>query len=453
VRLHHALAAFALHSHLPGFAGWHRAQTQPAVVGDCDRLAGSPDDPGRVGLGVRFEEVEGPTAVVACRAAIESDPDQARLHYQLGRAYDVQDQFAEAYKAYAAAAAKGYAPALNALGSLHEHGLGVAKDEARAAALYQQAVDAGFAFAAVNKGLLYLDGRSIPKDPVRAAELFRPLADSGDALAQVNLGYMYERGQGVAQDDKAAVDLYRKAAEQGEALGQNNLAAMLSKGRGVGQDNAEAIRLYRLAVAQGNHLAERNLGEAYQYGRGVPGDPAEAERWYRKAIEGGDVEALNSLAWMWAQAGEKMEDAEALVTRAVAETPDTDAVKANYLDTLAWVRFRQERLEEALRDVQVAIALNPGDSVFHAHLGDILAALGRKEEARARWQIQGGRARHAGVPAGRGERLMISSTDTSDSADSELYQNILSASLCDAPRLSTWIVASGAVVAPHQWAG
>lgn len=362
------------------------AQAQFGSSAECDRLAANPDDPGRVGSGVPFDKIDGLAAVSACRSAAQTDSGQPRLLYQLGRALDFQKDFGGAVSAYEEAAAGGYSPALNALGSLYEGGFGLPKDEAKAAMLYRQAAEAGYVIASGNLGLLFLEGRGVPKDQARAAELFRPLAESGDAWGQVNLGLLYEQGQGVVKDEKAATDWYRKAADQGDGFGLNNLGAMHARGGGVAQDHPEAVRLFRLSAAQGNHFAERNLGHAYEHGQGVRSDPVEATRWYRLAGQGGDLDALNALAWMWARAGENLQEAEALARRAVAATPNPSEFRGNYLDTLGWVRYRQGRFEEALQDLERAIAAKPLEAPFHEHLGDVYAALGSKVEAQAAWK-------------------------------------------------------------------
>ncbi|MEM9495437.1 MAG: hypothetical protein AAGA09_05500 [Pseudomonadota bacterium] len=53
----------------------------------CDQLAGHPNDPEAVARGVSQEEMDKPAAIAACLAAVENDPDNPRLNYQLARAY------------------------------------------------------------------------------------------------------------------------------------------------------------------------------------------------------------------------------------------------------------------------------------------------------------------------------------------------------------------------------
>ncbi|MCG8548195.1 MAG: tetratricopeptide repeat protein [Alphaproteobacteria bacterium] len=51
----------------------------------CDRLAADPADPRRVTEGVAMADFDADSALEACAAAIEYDPNNPRLHFQLGR--------------------------------------------------------------------------------------------------------------------------------------------------------------------------------------------------------------------------------------------------------------------------------------------------------------------------------------------------------------------------------
>lgn len=92
---------------------------------------------------------------------------------------------------------------------------------------------------------------------------------------------------------------------------------------------------------------------------------------------------MNYLAYMWALEGENLEIAANLAQAAVALRPRSGA----YLDTLGWVRFRQQRYEEALDLLLRARERMPGDPTVLDHVGDALAALKRDPEAGAYWSL------------------------------------------------------------------
>ncbi len=113
-------------------------------------------------------------------------------------------------------------------------------------------------------------------------------------------------------------------------------------------------------------------------------DYAGAEAAFRIALERDPLHAptLNYLGYMLADRGERLDEAVALVERALTIDPDN----GSYLDSLAWAHFKQKRLDRAEPLLRRAAEQLPGNSVVHDHLGDVLAALGRREEAVAAWR-------------------------------------------------------------------
>jgi TPR repeat protein len=102
------------------------AQSQPAT--ECDTLAASPEDPQRNTQGVDFNKVNAKAAIPACKAAVEQSPDEARLHFQLGRAYSRAKKYEAAVEHYRKAAEAGYAIAQFNLGIMYYRGRGVRRD-------------------------------------------------------------------------------------------------------------------------------------------------------------------------------------------------------------------------------------------------------------------------------------------------------------------------------------
>jgi len=96
-------------------------------------------------------------------------------------------------------------------------------------------------------------------------------------------------------------------------------------------------------------------------------------------------EAANHLGYMWAERGENLDQARALIEKAVKAEPESEA----YLDSLAWVLFKQGKPGEALPHMLKAVAIsekeNSPDATLYDHLGDIQAALGHSALARDAW--------------------------------------------------------------------
>lgn len=93
------------------------------------------------------------------------------------------------------------------------------------------------------------------------------------------------------------------------------------------------------------------------------------------------AEALNYVAYMWAERGTNLVKAQQYVERALSKDPDNPA----YIDTLGWVYYMRGDYTNALREIERAHKLMPEDPIIAEHLGDVLAALGRKPEAVTYW--------------------------------------------------------------------
>ncbi|MDD5704553.1 MAG: tetratricopeptide repeat protein [Kiritimatiellae bacterium] len=94
-----------------------------------------------------------------------------------------------------------------------------------------------------------------------------------------------------------------------------------------------------------------------------------------------DAMLQNHLAYFWAVLNVRLDEAEKLVRQALREEPRNGA----FVDTLGWIYFRQNRLDEALAQLTLAESLEGEDPTILDHLGDVLLALGRKTEAVAYW--------------------------------------------------------------------
>ena len=93
------------------------------------------------------------------------------------------------------------------------------------------------------------------------------------------------------------------------------------------------------------------------------------------------ADALNALGYSLADQTDRYAEALSYIERALALKPDDPAV----LDSMGWVQFRLGNAEEALGYLRKALALM-ADGEIAAHLGEVLWALGRREEAWSTWE-------------------------------------------------------------------
>ena len=111
----------------------------------------------------------------------------------------------------------------------------------------------------------------------------------------------------------------------------------------------------------------------------------EAEKRLRRVIvlQPERAHAYNALGYSFADRNVNLDEARTLVDKAHALAPDDPAI----LDSMGWVAFRQARLTAAEGYLRRAIE-NFQDGEIAAHLGEVLWAQGRKDDARAVWQKQ-----------------------------------------------------------------
>ncbi len=94
-----------------------------------------------------------------------------------------------------------------------------------------------------------------------------------------------------------------------------------------------------------------------------------------------DSRALNHLGYMLADQTTRHEEALELIERAIAISPDDPAI----IDSLGWALYKVGRYEESLVQMRRAFAAFPDDEVA-SHLGEVLWALERFDEAMRVWQ-------------------------------------------------------------------
>jgi tetratricopeptide (TPR) repeat protein len=86
--------------------------------------------------------------------------------------------------------------------------------------------------------------------------------------------------------------------------------------------------------------------------------------------------AYNALGYSLADRNERLPEARELIEKALKLSPDDSFI----IDSMGWVLYRQGRTKDALDWLQRAFTARP-DAEIAAHLGEVLWALGRRDEA------------------------------------------------------------------------
>lgn len=234
----------------------------------------------------------------------------------------------------------------------------------------------------------------------------------GSYRAQIRIAEIREHQEKWA----AAADAYAKAQAMNPRapLSMRRTVALLSAGRaaeardvaqaaiGSGRaDGKDPVLLYLLAECQrvlrdldaAHATAQKILSANPNDVRGLhvmslilqdKGDIPGAERMLRSLIARDplDANALNSLGYLFAERGERLDEAIALVERALKVDPGNPS----YLDSLGWAYFKQGRVDLADAPLTEAAGKLHMSSVVQDHLGDLRYKQKRYGDAIAAWE-------------------------------------------------------------------
>lgn len=148
---------------------------------------------------------------------------------------------------------------------------------------------------------------------------------------------------------------------------------------------AEAVAYLQAALAQaGRREAPASLYEALATAQEKAGDSEGALTTMRALLDRDpdDAEAMNWVAYTWADRGERLDEAERLVTRALQIRPGN----AFFLDTLGWVYFRKGDFARAVEALEKARRRAGPEPTILEHLGEAYLRQGRPADAARAWR-------------------------------------------------------------------
>ena len=108
---------------------------------------------------------------------------------------------------------------------------------------------------------------------------------------------------------------------------------------------------------------------------------AEADLQHALLLKPDEPQVLNYLGYAWADRGEHLKDALAMLEKAAAMEPKSGAI----VDSLGWAHYRIRQYGDATRELERAVLLDPSDPEVNNHLGDAYWRTGRTLEARYQW--------------------------------------------------------------------
>jgi Tfp pilus assembly protein PilF len=159
-----------------------------------------------------------------------------------------------------------------------------------------------------------------------------------------------------------------------------NIAQIYERARRYKEAEEAARAAEAMSSPRDNEMTWFLLGAIYE--RQKLFDKAEVE--FKKALEVNPKSAavLNYYGYMLGDLGIRLDEAQSLVQRALAEDPYNGA----YLDSLGWIYYKQNKLGDAEAMLRKAVDREGHDPTIHSHLGDVYAKSGRPELAAAEWE-------------------------------------------------------------------
>lgn len=249
------------------------------------------------------------------------------------------------------------------------------------------------------------------------------IIDESDHLSRVDGGRFYPDIVAQAAFAHAELGRKREALAVLKELGDTPLTAVRRAGvLNVLGDHAEALAECDGGLA--NEKLTPNEQRSLLLARATTLNHlrkyAEAEAIWRELLEinPDDATVLNNLGYELADQNRKLDEAEALLRRAVVmdkwergRQGDPDAESGGYLDSLAWALFRRGKLKDA-RDLLEKAVTSPdanADGIVWDHLGDVAFRQDDKKRATEAWKKAAElyRGSHTGRDKGRLDEVKV----------------------------------------------
>jgi tetratricopeptide (TPR) repeat protein len=174
-------------------------------------------------------------------------------------------------------------------------------------------------------------------------------------------------------------------------LGAPEIVYYLAVAQSEAKQTQQAVATFEEALHEAQLEQDNDIPNAKFYFN--YGATAEQAGLYQKAADllrksialdpANSAEACNYLGYMWADHNMNLEEAEAMIKRALEMDPNN----ASYLDSLGWVEFRKGKFDQALNNLLTAAGTaDHEDPVIFEHIGDAYLKLNRLSEAVASWQ-------------------------------------------------------------------
>ncbi len=277
----------------------------------CDFEAGDHLDPDGMGVTRYPNELEPETALAACEASVERDPEVGRFHYQLGRALTALRRNDEAKIAFERARELGHSRAWNALGNaalneeLASGGQANPQADDEVLQLFARGVEEGDPYAYYSLGRQFMRFGGTDTIEIEGYDLMMRALEVGHTFAMNELGYFYLNQDAEYYDPERGLRYLRESAARDDIYGFNNMGLVYLRGLGGTEpDYPAAFEMFTKAADGGQPDAPFNLGVMYRDGLvGTGKDLGKAVEWFLTGLERGDAYAGGNASYLIASAG------------------------------------------------------------------------------------------------------------------------------------------------------
>jgi tetratricopeptide (TPR) repeat protein len=161
-----------------------------------------------------------------------------------------------------------------------------------------------------------------------------------------------------------------------------SVAVRLARMQNDADDHDAAVATLRGFMKTCGETTERLYLLSHFYATAGNDDSSVAALQRLLAIMPDNIGANNDLGYFWVNAGIHLEQAEPMIRKALENKPDDPA----FLDSLAWLYYKQGKFPEAAALLQKALAMPDGSAPeVIQHFADTLYRLGRQPEAVEQW--------------------------------------------------------------------
>jgi tetratricopeptide (TPR) repeat protein len=229
--------------------------------------------------------------------------------------------------------------------------------------------------------LLVIDTLSMAKDLPKALQAGKESVAKYPKDPAIKARYALLLGETNQTDEAAKLLRTQLTGSESDRETYLNIAQIYERARRYSEAEQSARTAEAIAGSpRDNEMTWFLLGAIYERQKFF--DKAETEFKKALAVNPKNAPVLNYYGYMLGDLGIRLDEAQSLVQRALAEDPYNGA----YLDSLGWVYFKQNKLGDAEATLRKALERDSHDPTMHSHLGDVYAKSGRPELAAAEWE-------------------------------------------------------------------